>query len=251
MAIKRIIPCLDIDNGRVVKGKQFQNMQDVADPITLAKQYDLDFADELFMLDISRTNRSTFLNIVKQVANEISIPLSVGGGIQTINDMEEVFEAGADKVSITSAAIENPNLLQQAVKQFGSKKIVLAIDAKRVADNKWHAFTKGGKNDTGLDAIEWAKQGEQFGVGEILVNSIDADGEKAGYDIPLNQKMAEAVSISIIASGGAGEMDHFREILTDGKADAALAASVFHYEEIILSDLKEYLLNFEIPVGEI
>ena len=251
MAIKRIIPCLDIDNGRVVKGKQFQNMQDVADPITLAKQYDLDFADELFMLDISRTDRSTFLNIVKQVANEISIPLSVGGGIQTINDMEEVFEAGADKVSITSAAIENPNLLQQAVKQFGSKKIVLAIDAKRVADNKWHAFTKGGKNDTGLDAIEWAKQGEQFGVGEILVNSIDADGEKAGYDIPLNQKMAEAVSISIIASGGAGEMDHFREILTDGKADAALAASVFHYEEIILSDLKEYLLNFEIPVGEI
>lgn len=251
MAIKRIIPCLDIDNGRVVKGKQFQNMQDVADPITLAKQYDLDFADELFMLDISRTNRSTFLNIVKQVANEISIPLSVGGGIQTINDMEEVFEAGADKVSITSAAIENPNLLQQAVKQFGSKKIVLAIDAKRVADNKWHAFTKGGKNDTGLDAIEWAKQGEQFGVGEILVNSIDADGEKAGYDIPLNQKMAEAVSISIIASGGAGEMDHFREVLTDGKADAALAASVFHYEEIILSDLKEYLLNFEIPVGEI
>lgn len=251
MTIKRIIPCLDMDNGRVVKGKQFQNMQDIADPISLAKQYDLDFADELFMLDISRKDRSNFLKIVKQVANQISIPLSVGGGIQSIQDMEKVFNAGADKVSITSAAIENPDLLKQAVKQFGGEKIVLAIDAKRVSENKWHAFTKGGKNDTGIDAIEWAKQGEQLGVGEILVNSIDADGEKNGYDVPLNQKMAEAVSIPIIASGGAGEMDHFREVLTDGKADAALAASVFHYEEIVISDLKEYLLNFEIPVGEI
>ncbi|MGM8212523.1 imidazole glycerol phosphate synthase subunit HisF [Virgibacillus sp. W0430] len=251
MTKKRIIPCLDMDNGRVVKGKKFQNMQDVADPITLAKQYELDFADELFILDISRSDRATFINIVKEIVHDLSIPVTVGGGIRSLEDVDEVLEAGADKISITSAAIENPELLKKAVEKYGSERIALAIDAKNVAENKWNAFTNGGRNDSGLDAIEWAKQGEQLGVSEILVNSIDADGEKTGYDIALNQAMADAVSIPIIASGGAGDLDHFREVLTDGKADAALAASVFHYEEIVISDLKEYLLNFDIPVGEI
>ncbi|MGM8365409.1 imidazole glycerol phosphate synthase subunit HisF [Virgibacillus sp. W0181] len=251
MTIKRIIPCLDIDKGRVVKGQKFQNMQDVDDPVTLAKQYDLDFADELFMLDITREERATFLDLVKQVANEISIPLTVGGGIRSLEDIDEVLQAGAHKISITSAAIEDPELLQKAVEKYGSERIALAIDAKKVGENKWNAFTKGGRNDSGLDAIEWAMQGEKFGVSEILVNSIDADGEKSGFDIALNKAMADAVNIPIIASGGAGELDHFREVLTDGNADAALAASVFHYEEIIISDLKEYLLNFDIPVGEI
>lgn len=251
MTKKRIIPCLDIDQGRVVKGKKFQNMQDVADPLTLAKQYDLDFADELFMLDITRSDRAIFLDLVKQVADAISIPLVVGGGIRSMEDIDEVIQAGANKISITSAAIESPELLFKAVEKYGSERIGLAIDAKKVGENKWNAYTNGGRNDSGLDAIEWAKQGEELGVSEILVNSIDADGEKAGFDIALNKAMVEAVNIPIIASGGAGELDHFREVLTEGKADAALAASVFHYEEIVIPDLKEYLLNFDIPVGEI
>lgn len=248
---KRIIPCLDIRNGRVVKGKKFKDIQDVEDPLTLAKKYEREDADELFILDISGKDRDNFLAIVKEIANSIAIPLSVGGGIRSIDDVEAVLKTGAKKVSITSAAIDNPSLLKEASDKFGSERIVLSIDAKQVADNKWHAFTSGGKTDSGLDVIEWAKRGEQLGVGEILLNSIDTDGVKDGFNIELNRAVNEAVHIPVIASGGAGEMIHFKDVLTDGLANAALAASVFHYDEIVITDLKEYLLNFDIDVEEI
>lgn len=248
---KRIIPCLDIRDGRVVKGKKFQDIQDVADPVTLAKNYELDHADNLFLLDISGSDRQTFLNIVKKIASEVNIPLFVGGGIRKIEDIEEVLQVGAAKVSITSAAIENPTLLKEAVEKFGGEKIVLSIDAKRVSDHTWHAFTKGGKHDSNIDVVEWAKQGEEYGVSEILLNSIDADGVKNGFDIVLNKMVSEAVQIPVIASGGAGELEHFQVVFTETNVQAALAASVFHYGEIAITDLKEYLLNFDIPVEEI
>jgi len=251
MLEKRIIPCLDIRNGRVVKGKKFQNIQDVADPVDLARQYELDQADVLFLLDITGGDRQSFLNIVHDIADATEFPLYVGGGIRKVEDVGAVLQAGAEKASITSAAIDRPTLLKDVADMFGGDRIVLSIDAKEVAPNKWHAFTKGGKQDSGLDVIEWAKQGEAYGVSEILLNSIDADGVKAGYDLTLNQTVANAVNIPVIASGGAGELGHFRTILSEGKANAALAASVFHYDEINITDLKEYLLNFDIPVKEI
>lgn len=249
--MKRIIPCLDIRNGRVVKGKKFKDIQDVEDPLTLAKKYEQEDADELFILDISGKDRDNFLEIVKEIADNISIPLSVGGGIRSVDDVAAVLNAGAKKASITSAAIDNPDLLKNAALKFSSERIVLSIDAQQVADNKWHAFTSGGKKDSGLDVIEWAKQGEKLGVGEILLNSIDTDGVKNGFNIELNKAVNNAVDIPVIASGGAGEMNHFKDVLTEGLANAALAASVFHYEDIIITDLKEYLLNFDIDVEEI
>lgn len=248
---KRIIPCLDIRDGRVVKGKKFKDIQDVADPVTLAKQYELDHADVLFLLDITGADRTEFLKIVKDISKAIDIPLYVGGGIRSVENVADVLQAGATKASITSAAINNPNLLKKAAERFGHDKIILSIDAKEVAPNTWHAFTNGGKKDAGFDVIEWAKQGEKLGVSEILLNSIDADGVKDGYHLPLNKAVAEAVSIPVIASGGAGELNHFMTVLTEGNADAALAASVFHYDEINITDLKEFLLNFDIPVEEI
>lgn len=249
--IKRIIPCLDIREGRVVKGKKFKDIQDVANPVELAKKYESDQADCLFLLDISGTDRNTFLTIVQDIAEQTTFPLLVGGGIRSLEDIEAVLDAGADKVSITSAAIEQPTFLQEAVDQFGGDRIILSIDAKSVAEHTWHAFIKGGKEDTKINAIEWAKKGQQAGVSEILLNSIDADGVKTGYNLPLNQAVSNAVSIPVIASGGAGELGHFRDVLQDGVADAALAASVFHYDEIHITDLKEYLLNFDINVKEI
>lgn len=248
---KRIIPCLDIRDGRVVKGKNFENIQDVADPVALAKKYETDQADVLFMLDIKGDDRHTFLSIVQEIAETVALPLYVGGGLRSVADIAAVLEAGAAKVSITSAAIDQPELLKEAVKTFGTDRLVLSIDAKKTADGTWHAFTAGGKKDSGIDAIEWAKQGETVGVSEILLNSIDADGVKEGYDLLLNKALAEAVSIPVIASGGAGEMDDFKTVLSEGKASAALAASVFHYDAIQITDLKEYLLNFDIPVEEI
>lgn len=247
---KRIIPCLDIRDGRVVKGKKFKDIQDVANPIELAKQYELDDADVLFLLDITG-DRARFLQIVKDIAATIEIPLYVGGGIRTVDDVAAVLDAGAAKASITSAAIDNPHLLKEASDRFGKDSIVLSIDAQKIASNKWHAFTGGGKNDSGLDVVEWAKHGEILGVSEILLNSIETDGVKDGYDLALNKAVTEAVSIPVIASGGAGELEHFMSVLTDGNANAALAASVFHYDEINITDLKEYLLNFDIPVEEI
>lgn len=248
---KRIIPCLDIKDGRVVKGKKFQNIQDVAEPVALAKKYELDHADELFILDITGNDRETFLKIVKDITDAIKIPLLVGGGIRTVEDVAAVLANGAAKASITSAAIDNPNLIKEASEKFGKDKIILSIDAQEVDPNTWHAFTSGGKNDSGLDVVKWAKRGEELGASEILLNSIDADGVKKGYDLTLNKAVKKAVTIPVIASGGAGEMDHFRTVLTEGNTDAALAASVFHYEEINITDLKEYLLNFDIPVEEI
>jgi|SRR5699024_846086 len=248
---KRIIPCLDVKEGRVVKGKKFQDIKDVANPVELAKKYELERADNLFLLDITGNDRASFLTIVKSIAEEIEIPLYVGGGIRSADDVAAVLDAGAAKASITSAAIENPELIKEAAEKFGKDTIILSIDAKEVAPNKWHAFTSGGRNDSGLDVIEWAKRGEALGASEILLNSIDADGVKDGYDLALNQAVKEAVNIPVIASGGAGEMDHFRNVLTEAGTDAALAASVFHYEEINIADLKEYLLNFDIPVEEI
>lgn len=248
---KRIIPCLDIRDGRVVKGKKFQDIQDVASPIDLAKQYEIAQADCLFLLDITGNNRTEFLRIVKEIADETTFPLYVGGGIRTVEDIGAVLQAGAEKASITSAALEQPTFLKEAVDVFGGDKIILSIDAKLVAPNKWHAFTKGGRHDTQIDVIEWSKQGASFGVSEILLNSIDADGVKDGYDLALNQAVTDVINIPIIASGGAGELDHFRNVFNEANVDAALAASVFHYDEIDITDLKEYLLNFDIAVKEI
>ena len=238
---KRIIPCLDIRDGRVVKGKKFKNIQDVAHPLELAKQYEADGADVLFLLDITGDDRGTFLQIIRDIREATKLPLYVGGGIRNVEHVRETLEAGATKVSITSAAITNPELLKKAAERFGSHKIILSIDAKRIADTKWHAFTSGGKEDSGLDVIEWAKQGEQYGVSEILLNSIDTDGVKNGYDLTLNKAVTDAVTIPVIASGGAGTIEHFTTVLNGGYAAAALAASVFHYNEINIRDIKQSL----------
>lgn len=238
---KRIIPCLDIRDGRVVKGKKFKDIQDVADPITLAKKYETDGADVIFLLDITGRDRATFLTIVENIRAKVSIPLYVGGGIRTLEDIKETLTAGATKISITSAAITNPNLINEAAQQFGADTLVLSIDAQQVAEGTWHAFTGGGKQDSGLDVITWARDGEKRGASEILLNSIDADGVKEGYDLALNKAVSQAVTIPVIASGGAGNPEHFSEVLTIGGAQAALAASVFHYEEIMIAQLKKFL----------
>jgi len=245
---KRIIPCLDVDKGRVVKGKRFKNIQDVADPLELAKKYSEAGADELVFYDItaSTENRQIFLDLIGEIAQEVNIPFTVGGGIRTIDDIEKIFAAGVDKVSINSAAITNPSLIEEAAEKFGPARIVLSIDVKQIGQSKWTIFNRGGKSDTGLDAIEWAKKGEQLGAGELVVNSIDGDGEKDGYSLELTKTIAESVNIPVVASGGAGKMEHFKTILTEGKADAALAASVFHYDEIDIVELKKYLADGEL-----
>jgi cyclase len=250
METKKIIACLDIKNGQVVKGQQFQNIKEVADPIELAERYNEASVDELVMYDISASieNRSVFTDMVNQIAKKIDIPFTVGGGIQTAEDIERILKAGVDKVSINSGAIKNPNFIKEASERFGSEKIVFALDAKEVAPNKWNVFSKGGQNDTGIDAIEWAKQGEASGAGEIVVNAIDDDGAKSGYNLALTRKIAETVDIPVVASGGAGKLEHFKEVLTDGKASAALAASVFHFGEIDVPALKDYLENENIAV---
>lgn len=239
----RIIPCLDVDKGRVVKGKKFKDIQDVADPLKQAKKYEKDGADELVFYDItaSAENRNLFIETIADIAEGIEIPFTVGGGIRTVQDIKRLLEVGVDKVSINSAAIKNPSLIKEAADRFGSKRIVFAMDVKQVSDDGWHVFSNGGQVDTGIDAIEWAMKGEELGAGEIVVNSIDADGIKDGYDITLTRQVAESVSIPVVASGGAGKMEDFYLALTDGKADAALAASVFHYDEIQIKDLKAYL----------
>lgn len=249
MLAKRIVPCLDVDKGRVVKGKKFQNIQDVADPVDLAKRYNDAGADELVFYDITASNeeRDIFLDVVENVAKEIAIPFTVGGGIRTVEDIHKVLRSGADKVSINSAAVTNPELITNAALKFGSQCIVLSIDAKEVAPNKWNVFTNGGRNDTGIDAIEWAKQGEQLGAGELVINAMDSDGEKDGYNVALTKIIAETVNIPVVASGGAGNKEHFSAVLKEG-ADAALAASVFHYGEIKIPDLKKYLQEEDIIV---
>ncbi|MFC5604537.1 imidazole glycerol phosphate synthase subunit HisF [Sporosarcina koreensis] len=240
---KRIIPCMDVDNRKVVKGKKFLDVQEVADPLELAKKYVADGADELVFYDISAStkNREMFLDLIEEIAREVPIPFIVGGGIRTIEDVDKILNIGGDKVSINSAALLNPELIREAAEQFGSARIMLSMDVKKVGPRKWSVFAKGGMEDTGLDAIEWAKQGEQLGAGELVVNSIDEDGVKDGYDIALYKTLASSVSIPIVASGGAGKPEHFAEVLTEGKASAALAASVFHFEEIDIGELKTYL----------
>ncbi len=251
MYTKRIIPCLDVNNGRVVKGVNFVNLRDAGDPVDIAAAYDKAGADELVFLDItaSSDNRDTVTEMVRAVAETIFIPFTVGGGIRTTDDFKRLLREGADKISVNSAAIMNPSLISEAADKFGSQCVVLAIDAKRRTDGDgWTIYKNGGRVDCGIDAVEWAIQAERSGAGEILLTSMDADGTKAGFDIELTRTISENVGIPVIASGGAGSCEHFREILTEGKADAALAASLFHYRELEIGDLKQYLSKNNISV---
>ncbi len=247
---KRIIPCLDVDNGRVVKGVNFVGLRDAGDPVEVAKRYNQEGADEITFLDIgaSHEGRDTIVDVVKRVAREVFIPLTVGGGIRKLEDIYNLLNVGCDKVSINSAAIKSPEFINESAKRFGSQCIVVAIDAKRISDEKWHIFTHGGRNDTGIDAISWAKEAYERGAGELLITSMDADGTKMGFDNKLNKMINEVVNIPIIASGGAGTMEHIKDAFLVGQADAALAASIFHFKEIDIMELKTYLHNENIPV---
>jgi cyclase len=250
MLTKRIIPCLDVDRGRVVKGKKIKNIQDVNDPVILAKRYSEEGADELVFYDITASfeERDIFLNIVEDVARNIDIPFTIGGNVKSAEDFRKILLAGADKVSVNSAAVLNPDLITQAAKRFGSQCVVLSIDAMRNDKGTWDVYIKGGRENTKKDAIQWALFGQNLGAGEICINSMDADGVKNGFDIELLQTLNKVLSIPVIASGGAGSMEHFTEAFLLGKADAALAASVFHYHEIEINDLKEYLKKRNINV---
>jgi cyclase len=244
MLAKRIIPCLDVDRGRVVKGTKFLNLRDAGDPVECAKEYDRQGADELVFLDItaSSDNRATMIDVVERTANECFMPLTVGGGIRTTDDIRAMLKAGADKTSLNTAAVQNPDVIRAGAERFGCQCIVVAIDAKRRADGSgWEVFTHGGRKPTGLDAVDWARKVESLGAGEILLTSMDADGTKAGYDIALNRAVSEAVSIPVIASGGAGKLEHMVDVLTAGKADAVLAASIFHFGEYKVADVKAFL----------
>ena len=249
MYAKRIIPCLDVNNGRVVKGVNFVNLIDAGDPVETAKAYNKAGADELVFLDItaSSDNRGTVIDMVERVASEVFIPFTVGGGIRTVENFREILNAGADKVSVNSSAIKNPNLITEAAMKFGSQCVVCAIDAKRNGES-WDVYLNGGRVNTGLDAIEWAKKAVELGAGEILLTSMDCDGTKAGYDIELTRRISESVDVPVIASGGAGKMEHFYDAFEKAKADAVLAASLFHFNEIKIKDLKEYLKNKGISV---
>lgn len=251
MLTKRIIPCLDIHAGRVVKGINFVNLRDAGDPVSVAAAYDAAGADELVFLDITASSdaRDTVVETVRQVAEKVFIPFTVGGGIRTIDDFRAILREGADKISVNSAAIDRPALISEAADKFGSQCVVVAIDAKRREDQSgWNIFKHGGRLDCGKDAVEWAIEAERLGAGEILLTSMDADGTKEGYDMELTKAVTDAVSIPVIASGGAGEKKHFADVLREGGADAALAASLFHYKELEIADLKEYLDAEGIPV---
>lgn len=244
---KRIIPCLDVDNGRVVKGVQFVDIRDAGDPVEIARRYDLEGADEITFLDITAThdNRDTIVHVVEQVASEVFIPLTVGGGIRVLEDIRRMLNAGADKVGINSAAVFNPEFVNQAAEKFGSQCIVVAIDAKKVSqpgeDNRWEIFTHGGRKPTGINAVEWAVKMTNFGAGEILLTSMDKDGTKSGFDLPLTRAISEAVSIPVIASGGVGNLDHLADGIIEGKADAVLAASIFHFGEYTVEQAKRHM----------
>lgn len=244
MFTKRIIPCLDVHNGRVVKGVNFVNLKDAGDPVEIAAAYDKAGADELVFLDITASSdaRSTVVEMVREVAKKVFIPFTVGGGIRTVDDFRLLLREGADKISVNSAAIMNPQLIRDAAEKFGSQCVVVAIDARRREDGSgWNIYKNGGRVDMGIDAVEWAMQCDRLGAGEILLTSMDCDGTKAGYDIELTRTIAQNVSIPVIASGGAGTKEHFYEALTDGAADAALAASLFHYKELEIREVKQYL----------
>jgi cyclase len=247
---RRIIPCLDVKDGRVVKGVNFVNLRDAGDPVEQARVYDRMGADELVFLDISATpeGRATTAEMVRRVADQVFLPLTVGGGIRTVEDMHAILRAGADKVSINSAAVKDPSLLSEGASRFGNQCIVLAIDARRRPGGGWEVVIHGGRTPTGLDAIDWARRGVELGAGEILLTSMDADGTLGGYDLALTRAVAEAVNVPIIASGGAGKLAHFAEVLTSGKADAALAASLFHDQVLTIGEVKRYLLERGLPI---
>ena len=250
MHTKRIIPCLDVNNGRVVKGTNFVNLKDAGDPIEVGRMYDKAGADELVFLDITASSdaRNIKAELVRRVAETIFIPFTVGGGIRTVDDFKMILREGADKVAVNSAAIMNPDLISEAAEKFGSQCVVVAVDAKRRSDGGWNIFKNGGRVDMGIDAIEWVIKAEKLGAGEILLTSMDCDGTKKGYYIELLRTAAENVSIPVIASGGAGTKEHFYEALTEGKAEAALAASLFHYKELEINEVKQYLQDKGVPV---
>lgn len=253
MLAKRIIPCLDIKNGRVVKGVNFVGLRDAGDPVEQARLYDAAGADELVFLDISATpeGRATVAPTVRRVADEIFLPLTVGGGLRTVEDMRAILLAGADKVSVNSAAVKTPHLITEGAERFGSQCIVVAIDAKRIEfseNSRWEVYVAGGRTPTGLDALEWAQKAVALGAGEILLTSIDADGTQAGYDVELTRAIARAVNVPVIASGGAGRLEHFAEVLTAGEADAALAASLFHDGALTIPQVKDYLAAHGLPI---
>lgn len=250
MLAKRIIPCLDVKDGRVVKGTHFINLRDAGDPVELASFYDKEGADEIVFLDITASveGRETIVELARRCAEEVFVPFTIGGGIRTLEEIRRLLEAGADKVSINTSAVTNPDFVREASINFGAQCIVVAIDAKRVAPDKWEVYIKGGTTPTGLDAIEWAMRAQELGAGEILLTSIDRDGTQMGYDIELTRKVAEAVTIPVIASGGAGNLQHIEEALTEGKADAALIASMVHYRQYTIREIKEYLSSRGIPI---
>jgi len=250
MLTKRIIPCLDVNKGRVVKGVKFLNLKDAGDPVEAAVRYNKAGADELVFLDITASHevRKTIIDVVRKTAEKIYIPFTVGGGIREVADMELILKNGADKVSVNTAAVLNPSLIEKGARKFGRQCIVLAVDAKRKSKGKWEVYTHGGRTATGIDALKWIKQAVKLGAGEILLTSMDADGTKAGYDIPLNLAVSEAVEVPVIASGGAGGPEHMLEVLKKGKADAVLAASIFHYKEYTVKSVKEYLRENGIAV---
>ena len=244
MLAKRIIPCLDVRDGKVVKGVNFVGIKEVGDPVECAIEYDKQGADEICFLDITATHegRGTMVDVVRRTAKHVFVPLTVGGGIRTVDDFKALLREGADKISINSSAINTPNLISEAAEKFGSQCVVVAIDAKKREDGSgWNIYKNGGRIDVGIDAVEWASKVEKLGAGEILLTSMDCDGTKAGYDLELTKAIAEKVNIPVIASGGAGSLEHFYDALTEGKADAALAASLFHYKELEIREVKEYL----------
>jgi cyclase len=250
MLTRRIIPCFDVDNGRVVKGVSFVNLRDAGDPVELASQYERDGADELVFLDItaSSDDRTSTFDLIQRTAEQIFIPLTVGGGVRSPEDVRRMLESGADKVSLNTAAVENPDLIEQSAKRFGSQCTVVALDAKLIGNNQWEIFTHGGRTKTGIDAISWASEVTERGAGELLVTSMDSDGHKDGYDIPLLRAIRDKVQVPIIASGGAGGPEHLLEALTLGKADAVLAASIFHFGEHSIKSVKEYLSSHGIAI---
>ena len=253
MLAKRIIPCLDVKDNRVVKGVHFLNLRDAGDPVELGARYSEDGADELVFLDITATIRSrkTIVELVEKVAENVFIPFTVGGGIQTVERMDELLRSGAEKVSVNTAAVQNPNLITEAARRFGNQCVVLAIDARRSKENpdRWHVCVKAGSEPTDIDAVEWAAEGEKLGAGEILLTSMDADGTRAGYDIELTKAVSDAVNIPVIASGGAGTLEHLYEAIVDGGADAVLMASIMHFENYTINQMKEYLAGRGIPVN--
>lgn len=250
MLTKRIIPCLDVTDGQVVKGVNFVNLQSIGDPVEIARAYNDQGADELVFLDITATSdeRETIIDVIERTASEVFIPLTVGGGIRSVEDMKKMLQAGADKISLNSAAIKEPDLIRQGAEKFGSQCIVVAVDAKRTSSGSWHVFVKGGREDTGLNVLEWVKQAVSLGAGEILLTSMDRDGTKQGYDLALNQAVCDAVTVPVIASGGCGNKEDILEVFEETDVTAALAASIFHYGEVSIPELKEYLQDKGVTV---